>query len=66
MKIQFNGKPIQTSAPTLAAILQEQGFTADSHVATAVNGQFVAKTARENHAINDGDSIEVVAPMQGG
>lgn len=66
MKIQFNGKPIQTTAPTLAVILQEQGFTADSHIATAVNGQFVAKTARENHALNDGDSIEVVAPMQGG
>lgn len=66
MKIQFNGKDIQTTAPTLAEILQEQGFTADSHVATAVNGQFVAKTARDNYNLNDGDTIEVVAPMQGG
>lgn len=66
MKIQFNGKPIDTTATTLADLLIAQGFSADSHVATAVNGQFVAKTARDTHALNDGDSIEVVAPMQGG
>ncbi len=66
LTIQFNGKQIKTTVTTFAEILQEQGFNADSHVATAVNGQFVAKTARETYVIKDGDSIEVVAPMQGG
>ncbi|PID63577.1 MAG: thiamine biosynthesis protein ThiS [Gammaproteobacteria bacterium] len=65
-KLTFNGKNIDSKAKTLAELLIEQGFTADSHVATAVNGQFVAKTARADYALNDGDAIEVVAPMQGG
>ncbi len=66
MKIQFNGNAVETQTTILAHLLIEQGFTADSHVATAVNGVFVAKTARETYVIKDGDSIEVVAPMQGG
>lgn len=66
MKIQFNGKHIEATATTLAELLQAQGFTADSHVATAVNGVFVAKTAREAQTITEGDQIETVAPMQGG
>ncbi len=66
MKIQFNGNAVETQTTILAYLLIEQGFTADSHVATAVNGVFVAKTARETYVIKDGDRIEVVAPMQGG
>ncbi len=66
MKIQFNGNAVETQTTILVNLLIEQGFTADSHVATAVNGVFVAKIARETYVIKDGDSIEVVAPMQGG
>lgn len=66
MNIQFNGTTIKTTATTLADLLIAQGFSKDSHVATAVNGQFVAKTARDTLALDDGDSVEVVAPMQGG
>lgn len=66
MNLQFNGNAIQSNASTLAELLLEQGFAANSHVATAVNGVFVAKTSRESHQLNDGDTIEVVAPMQGG
>ena len=35
-------------------------------VATAVNGRFVPAPARAATALNDGDKLEVVAPMQGG
>lgn len=66
MTIQFNGTPIQTEANTLLEVLLEQGFEANSHVATAVNGKFVAKATRECQPISDGDQVEVVAPMQGG
>lgn len=66
MKLIFNGKTIETDAITLTDVLKEQGFDANSHVATAVNGKFVPKTARDKQSISDGDAIEVVAPMQGG
>lgn len=65
-KITFNGKPYQTEAKTLAGLLTEQGYEPNSRVATAVTGQFVAKHIRDSHLINDGDQVEVVAPMQGG
>lgn len=66
IQITFNGKNVRTEASTLADLLQEQGFAVDSHVATAVNGQFVSKIMRETQTLAEGDSVEVVAPMQGG
>jgi sulfur carrier protein len=38
----------------------------DAVVATAINGQFVAKVARSATCLEAGDAIEVLAPMQGG
>lgn len=65
MKLQLNGTAIETNAATLAALLDDEGF-GDAKVATAVNGQFVPETLRKEQAINEGDLIEVLAPMQGG
>lgn len=66
MNIQFNGQPYKTNASNLADLLTEQGYKLNSKVATAVNGQFVTKTSRNEHVLNEGDQVEVVAPMQGG
>ena len=66
INIEFNGKHIKNSAQTLSELLHSQGFALNSHIATAVNGVFVSKTAREAHHLHEGDSVEVVAPMQGG
>ncbi|MEM6903018.1 MAG: sulfur carrier protein ThiS [Pseudomonadota bacterium] len=65
MKITVNGNPHELEAATLGAALTALGYS-DATVATAVNGQFVPGTARANHTLHDGDSIEVLAPMQGG
>ena len=65
MKLQLNGDPITTAAATLDAVLIENGY-AEATVATAVNGNFVPATLRASHTLNDGDQIEVLAPMQGG
>jgi len=46
----------------LCAVL---GF-AGARVATAVNGEFVALSARAEHRLRDDDAIEIVAPRQGG
>ena len=65
MKIFLNGEPIDAQAATLADLLEAEGF-GGAKVATAVNSTFVPVSARANHSLNDGDSIEVLAPMQGG
>ncbi len=64
MNITLNGQPCRTDAPTLAALLTEQGFGAK--VATARNGVFVPAPRRPETALADGDRIEVLAAMQGG
>lgn len=65
MKIQVNGAWRELRAGELAGALAELGY-GDSVVTTAVNGEFVARPARERTALSDGDRLEVLAPMQGG
>jgi len=65
MKLQLNGIAIDTDVTTLATLLDEQGF-AEAKVATAVNGQFVPEALRNAQILDEGDLIEVLAPMQGG
>jgi sulfur carrier protein len=65
MKIIVNGETHETSAPTLAALLDELG-KGEAKVATSVNEVFVPKHQRADHALQDGDRVEIVAPRQGG
>lgn len=65
MTILLNGKPLNTTATSLADILGEAGF-GDAVVATAVNSEFVPHAMRAACELRDGDQIEVLAPMQGG
>ncbi|WP_386173913.1 sulfur carrier protein ThiS [Sulfitobacter sp. R86518] len=65
MKLQLNGAPLDNEAPTLAALLESEGF-GGAKVATAVNGSFIPASLRASHHLSSGDSIEVLAPMQGG
>ena len=58
-------QPLAEAAPTLASMLQLCGY-GDATVATAVNGQFVAVRERTATCLQDGDRVEVLAPMQGG
>ena len=64
MKIVLNGNSLETEAQTLSALLEETGAAAC--VATAVNEDFVPASKREQHMLEDGDRVEIVAPMQGG
>ena len=65
MRIFLNDDAHDVDADTLAAALDSLGF-GRRKIATAVNGRFVAATARPAVTLADGDRIEVVAPMQGG
>ena len=65
MTLLLNGQPQAVSAATLAEALVELGYEGKI-VATAVNGSFVAARLRAGVTLNEGDRIEIVAPMQGG
>ena len=64
-KIIVNGMVTETTADTLQALLDEQGY-GGTRVATARNGTFVPTRVREETALKPGDSIEVVSARQGG
>nr|WP_321249930.1 sulfur carrier protein ThiS [uncultured Ruegeria sp.] len=64
MKIVLNGEARESRAETLSDLLAECGFS--GCVATAVNEQFVPSSLRLALKLEDGDRVEVVAPMQGG
>lgn len=66
MKLIVNGNARDISSATLAEALLELGYGAQSVVATALNGEFVATSARGDTMLADGDRVEILAPMQGG
>lgn len=65
MKIEVNGTAHEVTAATLDAALAELGW-AEARVATALNGEFVPKASRSATRLQNGDRLEVLAPMQGG
>ncbi|MEM7398031.1 MAG: sulfur carrier protein ThiS [Pseudomonadota bacterium] len=65
MQILVNGEQHTTDAGSLEELCKRLGF-ADAKVATAVNGCFVAATARARTQLTEADEIEIVAPRQGG
>ncbi|MDP5307428.1 sulfur carrier protein ThiS [Paracoccus spongiarum] len=65
MQIDLNGEGIATGAGTLAELLCERCFDADS-VATALDGVFVPRPLRAVTPLHPGARVEVLSPMQGG
>lgn len=65
MNITINGQKITAAARNIADALNENGY-AGKIVAVARNGEFVPRTAYADTALNDGDALDIVAPMQGG
>jgi sulfur carrier protein len=65
MQICVNGAWREAYASDIAGALVELGY-GDSVVATALNGEFVPASARDATRLNEGDQLEVLAPMQGG
>ena len=65
VRIVVNGEATDTAARTLAELIASLGF-AEGSVATAHNGEFVSRSARDKTCLGTGDKIEIVAPRQGG
>lgn len=66
MKITLNGEEqALKNQATIETLLKENGYDGKL-VAVAINNEFAPKTSYATTIINDGDAIEIVAPMQGG
>jgi len=65
LRVQVNSEWREVRTANLAAALTELGF-GQAIIATAVNDEFVPVGARATLTLDEGDRIEVLAPMQGG
>lgn len=65
MKIQLNGASLDTEQNDLAALVVALGHESDK-VATAVDGLFVARSARAQTPLRENCAVEILAPMEGG
>lgn len=64
-KLSINGEPKETSAPDLAALLEELGLH-ERRCATMLNGEIVRRQDRAAQPLSEGDSIEIIAMVGGG
>jgi thiamine biosynthesis protein ThiS len=65
MKLTVNGEAHEIDAATLAELLAVLDYEGN-WLATAVNSDVVHAAERAQFKLNDGDRIEILAPMQGG
>ncbi len=63
--LSVNGATKRVVAGTLADVLHQLEY-GDAKCATAVNGDFVAATARDTVHLKNGDKLEIVTARQGG
>jgi sulfur carrier protein len=64
MNIIVNGKPLHADSQSLFKVLRS--FGAVPPFAVAINGEFIPQSQHHNTQINEGDSIELLSPIQGG
>lgn len=65
MRIVLNGEAVEVAATRLSDILVECGYQQD-RIATAVNGEIVHRQLRDQTPLDEGDRLEIVAPVVGG
>jgi sulfur carrier protein len=66
MQIHLNGEPRDVPATLTLATLLDQAGLAGRRVAIEVNGTIVPRSRHAEHALNDGDRIEIVHALGGG
>jgi sulfur carrier protein len=64
--ISLNGRLLQTQAPTLQALLQQQAYPLDGAIACAVNQVFVPRLRWTEQVLQADDRIDVISPVTGG
>ncbi|ODU42669.1 sulfur carrier protein ThiS [uncultured Aquimonas sp.] len=66
MQIQLNGEARELPAGTTVAALIEQLGHAGRRIAVEVNREIVPKSRHAEHALADGDVVELVHALGGG
>ncbi|MGZ5336844.1 MAG: sulfur carrier protein ThiS, partial [Solirubrobacterales bacterium] len=68
MRIELNGEPVELGeAPSVAAAVEASGATADAPgIAVALDGEVVPRGEWRRVRLAEGQSVEVVAAIQGG
>lgn len=64
MTITINGELLTIKSAMLVDALQN--FGAKPPFAVALNGEFIPQSLHASTTINEGDSIELLSPIQGG
>ena len=65
MRVELNGRTIETGATTLAELMAEQQIDPRT-VATALNWEFVPRSRYTSQQLEAGNQLEILSPMQGG
>jgi len=66
MNIRLNGEDLAIdTGSTIAALLTQQGLSG-RRVAVEVNGEIVPRGRHAEHAIHEGDQVEIVHALGGG
>ena len=65
MRVELNGRTIETGATTLAELMAEQQIDPRT-VATALNVEFVPRSRYASQQLEAGNQLEILSPMQGG
>ncbi|MGQ9427071.1 sulfur carrier protein ThiS [Gilvimarinus sp. F26214L] len=65
LKISLNDEWVDVPEPRLAAAMAHWNYDCNK-CAVAVNGEFVPRSNYEAVTLNDGDRVDVVAPVGGG
>ena len=67
MRLRINGVEAEVAAATIAELLLLRGVDPKARfVAVAVNGAVVHRAEWPQAALNAGDDVEIVRPLQGG
>jgi sulfur carrier protein len=66
MEIVLNGEPRALATPlTVLGLLQAEGL-GERRVAVEVNGEIVPRSGHGEHALREGDRVEIVHALGGG
>jgi sulfur carrier protein len=67
IRLKINGFDEEVAASTVAQLLADRGINPDARfLAVAVNGAVVRRAVWDDAALNAGDAVEIVRPLQGG
>ena len=66
-RLKINGVDEEVAATTVAQLLTARGIDPGARfLAVAINGAVVRRAVWDTAALNAGDAVEIVRPLQGG